>query len=244
MGTGQETYVRTQAKNHAGANWLAALDAEARGLVAAVDARPDGHRLFEGSLDAAGYIHYLVQTYHYARWSTPILGEAGERLKRLGRHPELAQLLIQKGEEERGHDRWLLSDLKNLGCSEESVETAVRSPAVEAYTGWNFFTSRAGVPTAVLGTAYVLEYLSQTRAGVWARRLKEVSAIPNIHKSVTFLRSHGALDGDHVAEMARLLERLTEPEDQEAILFSARIARSVYPCIFREVGASTLPLAG
>nr|WP_211193743.1 iron-containing redox enzyme family protein [Pyxidicoccus fallax] len=222
---------------------MAALDAEARGLVAAVDAQPDGRRLLDGTLDTAGYIHYLVQTYHYARWSTPILGEGGERLKRLGRHPELAELLIQKGEEERGHDRWLLSDLKNLGCSEESVEAAARSPAVEAYTGWNFFTSRAGVPTAVLGTAYVLEYLSQTRAGVWAERLKEVGAIPNIHKAVTFLRSHGALDGDHVAEMKRILEPLTDPEDQEAILFSARVARSVFPRIFREDGGSSLPLA-
>jgi hypothetical protein len=137
----------------------------------------------------------------------------------------------------------LLSDLKNLGCPEEYVEAAARSPAVDAYTGWNFFTSRAGVPTAVLGTAYVLEYLSQARTGVWAERLKEVAAIPNIHKSVTFLSSHGALDGDHVAEMARLLGRLTDPEDQEAILFSARVARSVYPCIFREDGASSLPLA-
>ncbi|GMU03642.1 iron-containing redox enzyme family protein [Corallococcus caeni] len=235
--------MQTQTEHQAGTQWLAVLDEEARGLVAAVDARPDASRLLDGTLDLEGYIHYLVQTYHYARWSTPILAEAGHRLNRLGRHPELAALLIQKGEEERGHDRWLLSDLRNLGCSEEQVEAAARSPAVEAYTGWNFFTSRSGVPTAVLGTAYVLEYLSQTRAGVWAERLKAVGAIPNIHKAVTFLRSHGALDGDHVAEMQRLLAPLTDPEDQEAILFSARVARSVYPRIFREDGASSHPLA-
>lgn len=228
--------MHTQTETHVGANWLAALDAEARGLVAAVDAQPDARRLLEGTLDKAGYIHFLVQTYHYARWSTPILADAGVRLRQQGRLPELAALLIQKGEEERGHDRWLLSDLKNLGCSEASVEAAARSPAVEAYTGWNFFTSRAGVTTAALGTAYVLEYLSQTRAGVWAERLREVSTIPNIHKSVTFLRSHGALDGDHVAEMERLFAGLTEPEDQEAILFSARVARCVYPRIFRQGG--------
>jgi hypothetical protein len=137
----------------------------------------------------------------------------------------------------------LLADLKNLGCPAAQVEAAARSPAVDAYTGWNFFTSRAGVPTAVLGTAYVLEYLSQTRAGVWAERLRAVAAIPNIHKSVTFLRNHGALDGDHVAEMARILGRLTDPEEQAAILFSARVARIVYPRIFREGGASSLPLA-
>ncbi|RKH05837.1 iron-containing redox enzyme family protein [Corallococcus carmarthensis] len=235
--------MQTQTEQQTGTDWLAVLDEESRGLVAAVDAQPDGRRILEGTLDRDGYIHYLVQTYHYARWSTPILAEAGHRLNRLGRHPELAALLIQKGEEERGHDRWLLSDLKNLGWSEAQVEAAERSPAVDAYTGWNFFTSRSGVPTAVLGTAYALEYLSQTRAGVWAERLKAVAAIPNIHKSVTFLRSHGALDGDHVAEMKRILGPLTDPEDQEAILFSARVARAVYPRIFREGGASSHPLA-
>ncbi|RKH57739.1 iron-containing redox enzyme family protein [Corallococcus llansteffanensis] len=226
--------MQTQTESQAGTKWVAVLDEEARGLVAAVDAHPDASRLFNGTIDAAGYIHYLIQTYHYARWSTPILGEAGERLKRSGRHPELAELLIQKGEEERGHELWLLSDLKNLGCPREQVEAATRSPAVDAYTGWNFFTSRSGVPTAVLGTAYVLEYLSQTRAGVGAERLQAVAAIPNIHKSVTFLRSHGALDGNHVAEMAKILGRLTDPEEQAAILFSARATRSIYPGIFRE----------
>ncbi|RKH17949.1 heme oxygenase [Corallococcus praedator] len=235
--------MQTQTEHQAGTQWLAVLDGEARGLVAAVDAHPDASRLFNGTIDAAGYIHYLIQTYHYARWSTPILGEAGQRLKRLGRHPELAELLIQKGEEERGHEKWLLSDLKNLGCPEEQVEAAARCPAVDAYTGWNFFTSRAGVPTAVLGTAYVLEYLSQTRAGVGAERLQAVASIPNIHKSVTFLRSHGALDGDHVAEMARILGRLTDLEEQAAIILSARATRSIYPGIFREGGPTSHPLA-
>ncbi|MFP2923908.1 iron-containing redox enzyme family protein [Pyxidicoccus sp. 3LG] len=235
--------MQTQTKNQTGTHWVAALDGEARGLVAAVDVHPDAGRLFDGTIDTAGYIHYLIQTYHYARWSTPILGEAGERLKRLGRHPELAELLSQKANEERGHERWLLSDLANLGCPEARVEAAARRPAVDAYVGWNFFTSRSGVPTAVLGTAYVLEYLSQTRAGVAAERLQAVASIPNIHKSVTFLRSHGALDGDHVAEMARILGRLTDPEDRAAILFSARATRTLYPGIFREVGTTLLTLA-
>ncbi|TSC23659.1 iron-containing redox enzyme family protein [Corallococcus sp. Z5C101001] len=230
--------MQSQTDYQAGTQWVAALDEEARRLVAAVDAQPDASRLLDGTLDDVGYIHYLTQTYHYARWSTPLLGEAGHRLKRLGRNPELAELLIQKSEEERGHERWLLSDLKNLGCSEGQVEATARSPAVDAYTGWNFFTSRSGVPTAVLGTAFVLEYLSQTRAGVWAERLQAVSSIPNIHKSVTFLRSHGALDGDHVAEMVEILGRLTDREDQAAILLSARATRSIYPGIFREGGVT------
>ena len=226
--------MNTQVQNPTQVDWVAVLEQEARGLVAALDAQPDARRLFDGTIDTEGYIHYLIQTYHYARWSTPMLAEAGHRLKRQGRHPHLAELLVQKAGEERGHEKWLLSDLKNLGCPEVRVEAAARTPAVDAYTGWNFFTSRSGVPTAVLGTAYVLEYLSQTRASGVVERLIEADAIPNIRKSVTFLRSHGALDGDHVAEMEAVLRTLTDPEDQAAVVFSARATRCIYPGIFRE----------
>ncbi|CAM4261630.1 MULTISPECIES: iron-containing redox enzyme family protein [Myxococcus] len=226
--------MNTQVQNPTQVDWVAVLEQEARGLVAALDVQPDARRLFDGTIDTEGYIHYLIQTYHYARWSTPMLAEAGHRLERQGRHPHLAELLVQKAGEERGHEKWLLSDLKNLGCPEVRVETAARTPAVDAYTGWNFFTSRSGVPTAVLGTAYVLEYLSQTRATGVVERLIAADAIPNIRKSVTFLRSHGALDGDHVAEMEAVLRTLTDPEDQAAVIFSARATRCIYPGIFRE----------
>ncbi|WP_141617497.1 iron-containing redox enzyme family protein [Myxococcus sp. AB036A] len=226
--------MNTQVQNPTQVDWVAVLEQEARGLVAALDAQPDARRLFDGTIDTEGYIHYLIQTYHYARWSTPMLAEAGHRLERQGRHPHLAELLVQKAGEERGHEKWLLSDLKNLGCPEVRVEAAARTPAVDAYTGWNFFTSRSGVPTAVLGTAYVLEYLSQTRATGVVERLIAADVIPNIRKSVTFLRSHGALDGDHVAEMEAVLRTLTDPEDQAAVIFSARATRCIYPGIFRE----------
>ena len=215
-------------------DWVDALEQEGRGLVEALDAHPDARRLFDGTIDVEGYVHYLVQTYHYVRWSMPLLVSAGERLKRLGRHPRLAELLLQKAVEERGHERWLLADLRNLGCSEERVEGTARAPAVDAYTGWNFFTSRAGVPTAFLGTAYILEYLSVTRASGAVERLLEVDAIPNIHKAVTFLRSHGAADVEHVAELTSVLRTLTDREEQAAVLLSARTTRALYPGFFRE----------
>lgn len=216
-------------------DWVDLLEQEARALVATLDAHPDASRLFAGTLDREGYIHYLVQTYHYARWSTPLLKSAGERLNRLGRHPRLAELLLQKAAEERGHERWLLADLYNLGCSQEQVHAMEPCPGVEAYTGWNFFTSRAGIPTAVLGTSYVLEYLSLARATGASERLVQVAAIPNISKAVTFLRAHGGLDGDHVEELTTVLRTLTDVEEQSAVLLSARTTRVVFPAIFREL---------
>jgi len=215
-------------------DWVGLLEQEGRGLVATLDAHPEASRLFDGTIDREGYVHYLVQTYHYVRWSTPLLKGAGARLNRLGRHPKLADLLLQKSEEERGHERWLLADLENLGCPVRAVQDTIPSPAVDAYTGWNCFTSWAGVPTAFLGTAYVLEYLSVTRAPGAVDRLLQVSTIPNIHRAVTFLRSHGSLDEDHVAELTSVLRTLTEVEDQAAVVLSARTTRVVYPGFFRD----------
>jgi pyrroloquinoline quinone (PQQ) biosynthesis protein C len=226
--------VHTQMESQAQTDWVDMLEQEGRALVEALDAHPEARRLFDGSIDLGGYAHYLVQTYHYVRWSMTLLAGAGARLKRLGRHPRLAELLLQKATEESGHEQWLLADLKNLGWSAERVHAAERAPAVDAYISWNFFTSRAGVPTAFLGTAYILEYLSVTRASGAVARLLLANAIPNIRKAVTFLRSHGDADGDHVAELTSVLRTLTDREDQAAVLLSARTTRALYPGFFRE----------
>ncbi|CAM3960232.1 iron-containing redox enzyme family protein [Corallococcus sp. ZKHCc1 1396] len=215
-------------------DWMASLRHEARMLVRELDAKPGAHRLFEGRIRLEDYAHYLVQTYQYVRWSTGFLRDSGERMKREGQHTALAELLLQKAEEENGHERWLLADLKNLGWSAEQVERAPVCSAVRAYVEWNRFTTLSGTPTAFLGTAYVLEYLSVERAPAAVDRLIADSGIPNIHKAVTFLRGHGNADGDHVAELEAVLGQLTSPEEQAALLLSARTTRALFPSFFRE----------
>ena len=213
---------------------LTLLENESQALIRQLDTHPRVRQLFEGTLDAEAYAYYLVQTYHYVRWTTPLLALAGRRMVVQGRHPVLASLLLHKAKEETGHERWLLADLHNLGWSTEAVEHAPRSAAVEAYVAWNRFTAEAGSPSAFLGTAYVLEALSAGRAGAAARSLLERSGIPGIHRAVTFLRGHGDADEGHVAELATLLGSLTDPEESEALLLSARTTRALYPGLFEE----------
>ncbi|HYO69306.1 MAG TPA: iron-containing redox enzyme family protein [Archangium sp.] len=217
-------------------DWLETLEHEARTLVEELNAHPIARRLIDGSIEAGHYIHYLVQTYHYVRWTTPLLAEAGHRMKRMGRHPQLAELLLQKSAEERGHERWLLADLKNLGWPAARVERTELSPAVIAYVAWNRYTTRAGVPAAFLGTAYVLEYLSVQYAHGTVERLIAANTIPNIRKAVTFLRGHGDADGSHVAELASVLCSLTDPREQSALLLSARTTRVLYSGLFSDEG--------
>lgn len=229
--------MQTQTQTQTPMDWTEALELEARTLLAELDRHPAAQRLFDGSIDASSYARYLVQTYHYVRWTTPLLSEAGERMKRLGQHPALGELLLQKAREERGHERWLLADLRNLGWSSERVEGAGKSPAVTAYIAWNRYTTTAGRPTAFLGTAYVLEYLSVHRASQAVERLLAANSIPNIHKAVTFLRGHGDVDGEHVDELRSVLRSLTDREEQAALVLSARTTRALYLGLFsREEG--------
>ena len=221
-------------------DWMDTLEDEACTLVEELKGHPAARRLIDGSIDAGSYAHYLVQTYHYVRWTTPLLAEAGHRMKRMGWHPQLAELLLQKSAEERGHERWLLADLKNLGWPAERVEGAEQSPAVIAYVAWNRYTTLSGVPAAFLGTAYVLEYLSVQHASKTVERLLAANAIPNIRKAVTFLRGHGDADGSHVAELASVLRSLTDPREQSALRLSARTTRALYTGLF-EREATTDP---
>ncbi len=215
-------------------DWLDSLRHEARMLVHELDATPAVRRLFEGRIRQDDYVHYLVQSYQYVRWSTQFFTESGERMHREGRNPALAELLFQKAWEEQGHEQWLLKDLEALGWTQERVERAPIRPAVRAYVEWNRFTTQVGVPAAFLGTAYVLEYLSVKRAPGSVERLIAESGIPHIHKAVLFLKGHGAADGDHVADLESALRAVTSPEEQAALLHSARTTRILFPRFFRE----------
>jgi len=213
-------------------DWMDAIEHEARALVAWVDIGGEARSFFDGSISAERYAANLVQIYHYVRWSTSLLEQAGQGLKRLGRHPHLAELLLKKAGEENGHERWLLADLANLGWTRDQVESIPPCAAVTAYLAWNRFTGDSGSPAAFLGTAYVLEYLSVHRAEVAMENLIARGTIPNIRKAVTFLRGHAGEDVDHVAELAKVLRSLTDPEEQEALILSARTTRVFFQGIF------------
>ncbi|MFX6484002.1 hypothetical protein ABTG06_19915, partial [Acinetobacter baumannii] len=57
------------------------------------------------------------------------------------------------------------------------------------------------------------------------------------------LRSHGAVDIEHVKFYADLMDRITDPEEQRVIIHSARVFYTLYGNIFRALAASAPALA-
>jgi pyrroloquinoline quinone (PQQ) biosynthesis protein C len=217
-----------------GNDGITALELESQALVHWLDAHPLGRRLFDGLLDTEEYTAFLVQTYHYVLWTTPLLARAGARLNELGRHPALAALLTRKAAEERGHEHWVLADLKGLGWDPSVVKRVAPSPSVAAYVAWNRFTVESGSATAFLGTAYVLESLSTHRAGRAAKRLVAHAGIPHIERAVGFLRGHSDSDTDHLEGLTAVLRTLDDPLEQQALALSARTTRVLYQGLFGE----------
>lgn len=214
-------------------DWTHSLTQEGCMLVNKLDRRQVPRSLFDGSISVDDYIDWLKQAYFYVRETPILLMKSYERMRQLGReHAMFAELLRAKISEEHAHDEWILSDLNNLGCSREEVERTGPCGAVKAYNAHNHCEAEEGSPYSIFGTGFVLEYLSEHRAGVAAANLVARSAIPRISGSVTFIRSHGQLDGQHVDEALSLLRRVSSPKHQKAILSTARYTASLIPGFF------------
>jgi pyrroloquinoline quinone (PQQ) biosynthesis protein C len=214
-------------------DWTQQLLEVSRKLVYTLDRRQVPRSLFEGTISREHLIEWGIQTYFYVQETQPNLLKSCRRMKRRGRqHAVIANLLLHKAAEEHEHHLWMLSDLSALGCSKAEVERTRPCAAVRAYIATNRYHAEEGSPYAILGTAFVLEYLSEHRASRAAKNLIAHSQIDGISHAVSFIGQHGELDGGHVDEALQLLRAITCPKAQEAILSMAKVTASLIPGFF------------
>jgi hypothetical protein len=211
---------------------VSALRRESQALVHSLDRHPLVGAVIRGDSSRDEYVRFLRCTYHYVRWSGPLLAATAAGLRRNGRYAWLTDTVLAKAEEESPHDRWVLEDLRRCGANPELVKASAAPAAVQVYVDWSLAMAEAGSP-AFLGYAYALEFISMSRAHVAAENLRARAAIPNIANALSFLVGHGIADPGHVALLEEVLCRIEDPEDQGAILLSASMLRILYPRFFR-----------
>jgi len=208
------------------------LDQTVTELLASLDAHPMARRLLSGDVNTQEYGSFLEQTYLYVRQTRPFLRRAGERLAEQGRAPTLSRLFLQKADEEEGHELWVLADLEAIGRPMDRYSPPRPCPAVAAYLAWNQFQVEAGWPLGFLGTAYVLEALSDACAGTTATNLIAKNRIAGIRNGVRFLQGHADADEGHIDMLRRLLSSVSSMSDKEAIALSADVTSSLYLGLF------------
>jgi len=215
----------------AGHAFVYALEHDSLALVSAIDRHPLIGDVIRGEACTDGYRAFLRSSYHYVRWSGPLLAETAAGLRREGRAPWLVEVLDSKTKEEAPHDRWVLDDLAACVENVELLKATTPPRAVSAYVEWSRSLAQSGSP-GYLGAAYTLEFISARRAGMAAKNLRVRAGIPGIDRALSFLEGHGDADIGHIAALHDLLIRIDHQEDREAISLSAAVMRKLYPLFF------------
>lgn len=183
-----------------------------------------------GAISRRAYVDYLGQAYHHVRHTVPLMQAARARL---GDHPLLLTALDDYIDEETGHEEWILADIAAAGGNAGLVRRGVPNPATAAMVARAYACIEHARPASFFGMVYVLESVSvalaQRGAGAIASRL----GLPP--EAFTYLTSHGALDQDHLAFFAALVNRLEDEADREAIVVMAREMFGLFGAVFASI---------
>ncbi len=192
-------------------------------------ASPIIHRCMTGDIVVEDYLAFLSQAYHHVKHTVPLLMAAGSRL------PEskewLREAVAEYIEEELGHQEWILNDIEACGFDKEAVRASRPSAATELMVAYAYDAINRVNPVGFFGMVHVLEGTSVTTADAAAGAIKDALKLPA--KAFTYLRSHGALDQEHVQFFEKLMNRIDDPTDQAQIIHSAKMFYHLYANIFR-----------
>jgi pyrroloquinoline quinone (PQQ) biosynthesis protein C len=187
------------------------------------------HRCMRGDVTIDDYVAFLTEAYHHVKHTVPLLMAAGARIP--GDREWLREAVAEYIEEELGHQEWILNDIEACGFNKEAVRQSRPSIATELMVAYAYDTISRVSPLGFFGMVHVLEGTSVTTADRAADAIQVALNLPK--KAFSYLRSHGALDQEHVKFFEDLMDRITDAEEQALIIHSARVFYQLYANIFR-----------
>ena len=188
-------------------------------------------RALAGQIDRAEYIAFLTQAFHHVRHTVPLMMAVGaslpERLEWL--HKELVHYVG----EEIGHEQWILNDIAAAGGDPQAASLSVPAIATDAMVGYAWDTVQRRNPVGFFGMVFVLEGASVALALNAADQIQRSLSLPA--RAMTYLRSHGQLDREHIHHLAGILDRLEDSGDRAAVTRCAQVMFRLYGNVFREL---------
>ncbi|MBE7366031.1 TenA family transcriptional regulator [Ramlibacter pallidus] len=182
-----------------------------------------------GEVSLPSYLAFLREAYHHVRHTVPLMRALQARIP-AGRG-WLGPALDEYIEEEQGHEAWILDDIRACGGDAEAVRDGRAGMATEVMVAYAYDTIMRRNPLGFFGMVHVLEGTSVSLALLAADRIQAPLALPDA--AFSYLRSHGTLDQEHVQHFQRLMDRVTDPADQDAIVHAARVFFRLYGDVFR-----------
>ena len=182
------------------------------------------------------YAAYLCQAYHHVRHTVPLLMATGARLP--ADKEWLRTAVAEYIEEELGHEQWILRDIEACGYAADIVEHAVPNLATELLVAYAYDTVQRVNPLGFFGMVHVLEGTSIAVADKAAAGIQQALGLPDA--AFSYLRSHGALDQEHVKFFQGLMDRIENADEQRLILHHSQVFYRLFGDVLRSVSADQL----
>ena len=176
------------------------------------------------------YLDFLTQAYHHVKHTFAELAFAAARTK----DEAYQDALFEYMKEERGHEKWILNDISAMGSDADAVRNGAPGIACQIMVGYTYYAIEWVSPYAMLGSVHVLEGMSTLLADKAADAIQR-SLGANGKEGFSYLRSHGALDIEHVAFFRQLVNGLACPRAQQIVIDSSKIFYRLYGDIYHEL---------
>ncbi|MBU1293616.1 MAG: iron-containing redox enzyme family protein [Gammaproteobacteria bacterium] len=192
-------------------------------------------RCFHGQITLENYIDFLTQAYHHVKHTVPLLMAVGSRLSE--EKEWLREAVGEYIEEEMGHQEWILNDIAACGADKETVRRSLPAAATELMVAYAYDAVNRINPLRFFGMVFVLEGTSIALADNAAEQIKNKLDLPA--NAFSYLRSHGSLDQEHIVFFENLMNKITDKNEQDQIIHSAKMFFKLYANIFRELDSTT-----
>jgi pyrroloquinoline quinone (PQQ) biosynthesis protein C len=178
----------------------------------------------EGRFNLEGYTWFLTQAYHHVKHTVPLMMACGAQLP--ARLEFVRKALVEYIDEEYGHDEWILDDLVACGEDREAIRKSQPDPSIELMVAYLYDAIQRGNPATFFGMVQVLEGTSIELATPLGKAIQTQLGLPD--EAFSYLYSHGELDQEHFEFFRNLMNDITDPTDQQAIIDSARVVYRLY----------------
>jgi len=187
-----------------------------------------------GDISLQSYQQFLIQAYHHVKHTTPLLMACGSRIQH--QKEWLRNAVAEYIEEELGHQEWILKDIAATGLDAELVRNGKPYQSTEIMVAYAYDMIMRINPVGFFGMVLVLEGTSIALASNAAKKLQDNLNLPN--SAFSYLTSHGSLDIEHMEFYEKLMNKVTDIEDQNAIIHAANMFYKLYGDIFRSISLS------
>ena len=183
------------------------------------------------------YLDFLSNAYHHVKFTCPLLGLALSRLN--AGDEEYRTGLLDYLAEEKGHEDWILDDIRALGGDQAAVAVKIgqASLPVRLMVAYGYYAIEHISPYALLGMVHVLEGMSVALAQGAAQSICSSLKLSPGCDGFSYLTSHGALDKTHVQSFVQLLDLVDTPDRRRVVIQAAKDFYHLYGNIFHSLSA-------